>query len=148
MRRLTNPRSIATAILDVVNAGTHYDQGTWFSEEYFADENQVSGGQLRYVFEKNVCGTTACVAGNAVVLTLPEDAKYDWLYSKIIFADGGQQYVEGYAAEVLGLDGSDAGWLFDGDREVEEVKEALELLAAGKSISGLVPECDDDEYDE
>lgn len=144
MRRLTNPRSIAKAILENVKAGTHYDQGSWFSYEVFENNQTATGTTLRHVFEKNTCGSTACVAGTAVVLTLPKNAKYDWLYNEVILPSGSKRYVQSYAGEVMGLNNSEADWLFDGNREVEEVIEALELLVKGKSISPLVTASYDD----
>jgi hypothetical protein len=149
MRRLSNKRSIAKALLAIVKSGKHYNQGSWFSSVVFYESSFRNGGEIRRTFEKNVCGTTACVAGHAVVLTLPKNATYDWRQDQVILPDGSDVYVQTYAADVMGLSFTESEWLFDGNREVDDVIAALELLASGKSIAGLVNDYygGDDSYD-
>jgi hypothetical protein len=146
MRRITGKRKVAATTLEIVKAGKHYDQGSWFSRPYFNDGDDYiqTAGQLRTVFEKNVCGTTACVAGNVVLLTLHKNDKYDWRYDRVIFGDGHEVIVDTYAREQLGLTSEEGDWLFAPERTVEEVTEALELLADGESISELLDEDDDE----
>jgi len=140
MRRLSNKRSIARALIAIVKSGEHYNQGSWFSHVVFSgnETGTMTGGQIRRVFEANVCGTTACVAGHAAVLTLPKNAAYDWNCEGITMPDGTTRYLHNYAAEVMGLSKTEADWLFGANRKVKDVINALELLASGKSVAHLV----------
>ena len=144
IKRVTGPQALAREILAIVEAEEHYDQSIWLSGTYMwkaaaSPEVQiVSGHELREILTRNVCGTTACVAGNAVILSIPARAKYDFEAENVVFADGSTEYVWTYARKALRISNYDANWLFEGDRRHAEVIAALRLLAKGKSITPMV----------
>lgn len=101
---------------------------------------------------KTACGSTACIAGWAAVLTSPPGA---------VVTDGGGIYIPAKPGddpfafesdrrtafdagrEALDISYDDAGWLFSGYREKDEVLEALDAIASGEDWHA--PESDDDE---
>jgi hypothetical protein len=144
MRRITSKRALAAAVLEVVLAEEHYDQRLWISSGFFDRETvqgdmEATGTELRKVMSLNVCGTTSCVAGTAIILTLPAKGKYDYAYDEVVNPDGSRSYAQPYAQRALGLTDPEADWLFNGQRTRTEVVAALSLLAAGKGIANLVP---------
>jgi hypothetical protein len=144
VRKLSNPRSVARAIKEFVLAEEKWNQHLWLSAAFFDNHDmQATGTELRKLMTENVCGTECCVAGGAVILTIPANAKYDYDTETVKFKDGRSEYVQSYAQRVMGLTSADANWLFDGDRRRRDVLAALDLLIAGKSIRPLW-----DEYDE
>lgn len=138
IKRVTGPRALARDILAIVEAEEHYNQNIWLSSTYFYDNEIVTGHELREILTKNVCGTAACVAGNAVVLSIPAKAKYDFVNDTVIFADGSTEFVQSYARKALKISSYDSDWLFDSDRRRDEVIAALRLLEKGKSITEMV----------
>ena len=139
-RRLSNPRSIAKAVKQIVLDEEHYDQHLWMSRAFFYDvrDDIATGTELRNIANQNVCGTTACVAGNVVILTIGAKDKYDYPRDKVVFANGESEDVLDYAQVKLGLTYRQASWLFESYRTREEVLAALDLLEKGKSIDGLL----------
>lgn len=149
-RRLSNPKSVARAVLKLVLAEEHYYQGTWLSTEYFPEYDPWSfsdqeaeacqtGTALRNILNQNICGTTGCVAGNTVILTLPSTSMYNWKQDEVVHKDGGREGVTEYAAKRLGIAYEEADWLFSGDRPKSDVVEALTRLSKGKTIEDMVP---------
>jgi hypothetical protein len=138
IKRVTGPRALAREILAIVEQEEHYDQSVWLSGRYFYDDEIVTGYELREILTRNVCGTTACVAGNVVILTLPAKGKYDYRRDVVNLPDGTTEYVQSYAQRQLKITNEEADWLFHSDRSKSEVKDALTLLSKGKSISELV----------
>jgi hypothetical protein len=143
MRRLTNPRSLARAVRSTVIAEYHWNQAIWMSSKWFATEKsglpQATGTALRKLMTANVCGTTACVAGHTIVLTLPSKARYDYSTDTVIEPDGTKIFAQNYARKALGLTMTEADWLFDCRRQKSDVLAALDLIAAGKNLDTLIP---------
>lgn len=93
------------------------------------------------------CGATACVAGHAAILHSPAATMLSDT-DRLIFPGGSTFSAATLGMEALGLDHLDADWLFNEDRTQEEVLEALDTLAAGRSISHLVYDGYDGEEDD
>lgn len=117
--------------------------------------------------EESPCGTTMCFAGHAAVLAgaeIPDPKKHrieNWYVGpngEYINADQrfGYDAVYGlgvgeYAANALGLPSVEADYLFNPDREVEDIEVAVEeLLEHGQILTYVDRDYDDDDgsYDE
>lgn len=137
-RKLTSPKSVAREIKEFVLAEEQWNQHLWLSASFFDDyDMQATGTELRKLMTENVCGTQCCVAGAAVVLTLPAKAKYDYANDEVINPDGSRVFVQKYAQDKLGISREDSDWLFDSGRQRNEIIKALDLIIAGKSIRSL-----------
>jgi hypothetical protein len=114
------------------------------------------------VFKRDIigvaCPTTGCIAGYAAVLSgdvmvvspsLLEDARdrvriYNYDASEMdpiscsevyIPKEKRTEQIEERAATLLRLDGSEQAFLFSGDRETDEVLNALDAISSGKRVS-------------
>lgn len=92
------------------------------------------------------CGSTMCYAGHAAVLDGAEfdhkryDRDADWhidpeTKKHVGYWDEDGISVGAYARKALGLTWDESDYLFDGDRTVEELEEAVRKLSAGYTIS-------------
>ncbi len=139
MKRIRGKRVLAAAIKAVVIAGGHWDQHFWISGKYFDNYAKVATGtELRDVLTRNVRGTTSCVAGTAIILTLPESGTYEYGSDMIRLKDGTRMFAPDYAQDALGLDDGEATWLFASHRSKADVMQALDLLIAGKRLYTLM----------
>ena len=139
IERIQGQRKLAQALLDIVEAEQHYDQTLWLSGEYFQDDTEKTGAELRAILGRDVCGTKGCVAGNTVILTLPMKGTYNFRFDEVTLPDGTELRPSEYAQKKLGLSYPEASWLFNSNRTIEEVKQALKLIASGRKIKRLVP---------
>lgn len=139
MAVLSSPVSLARETLRIVTENKHYNQAIWLAGKYFpAGTVEAYGTGLRKTLAANVCGTTGCVAGNVVVLSLPAKAKYDYTTDMITFPDGREQDVLEYAQDKLDLTYEEANWLFEAGRSLEEVKRALQAIIDGDRVSNVM----------
>lgn len=138
MARITNKRNLAKAVLAVVDAEEHYDQDLWISARYFNESGEATGTGLRKTLKANVCGTTACVAGNAVVLSMPAKAKVNFAFDEVKLPDGQELSIDLYGQYALGLTDDESAWLFASYRSVDEVRAALIALSKGKDLEDVM----------
>ena len=149
---LDTPAEVAAEIANIIRTrgDQWYDQGSWFGT--MINDAGVSGltvDAVRDMLKANEwkCGTTACVAGWAAILTAPTGYRIDSFSQRIISpGDDTGETAETIGRRVLYLSNSEADWLFDSSRNEDEVLDALDMIAAGMSIYSLVSEYDDDEY--
>ncbi len=125
------PQGLARAVLKVVKADDgRYDQTLW-------GELGTNGLSSSLMAEPvDVCGTSACVAGWAVLYGVPgarlaESRKYRGDYD-FVTSDGEVVEAEDVAGELLGLDYNQAAWLFGGNRNKKDVIAALKHIADGE----------------
>ncbi len=120
-----------------------YNQGHWVKVE-----------------EANVCGTTMCFAGHAAILAgaeVPDPKKHvvaDWYVAKDdsnsylnwrqAEAKDCQEYetVSQFAQRALGLNWDEQDYLFDADRTVEEIEEAVQSVLTYDIMD--LPDTDED----
>jgi hypothetical protein len=146
MQKMT-PSQIAARILEIVET-TKWNQCSWFrSREGF---NSV----FKYPIEEwldgldsvdSACGSTACVAGWASLLTAPPGSLVSEMH--IHYPGGTSQFANDVGREVLGLSEFDADWLFGSHRSKDEVIRALTAIRDGEEFSRL-EFSDEDYYDD
>jgi hypothetical protein len=81
------------------------------------------------------CGTSACIAGHASLLhgAYLRQGRYD----PEMWANGRPVHTSGYAAEVLGLTGRQASYLFycmDNDVAIQRLDQLIELEEKGETF--------------
>lgn len=83
----------------------------------------------------NYCGTTGCIAGWAVAFELDDlDAKPSWdnvgdrQYADCVVVDGSLKLVEDVAQDILELSNAQAGYIFNSNRTLDEIREAFEAI--------------------
>jgi hypothetical protein len=129
----SNPRAVAEVVLGTIRDKALHDQALWIGWRTDTDEPAV--GDLRG--RPGECGTTACVAGWAALLTAPGNAVYQPRSERIRWPDGKTLTVLDAGRHALGLDGGDAAWLFSEHRTHGQVTAALESLADGKPMTRI-----------
>jgi hypothetical protein len=146
-----SPQEVAATVAAIIrNQPDRWRQGSWFNGEwagYWADADKyVEGVTVEQARESlnpgRSCGSTACVAGWAAILTAPPGTRLRGTHLRL--PEGKDAYTSVMAAEALGLSGWDGDWLFDGGRVREEVLAALDSIAAGDEMVRIVS----DDYDE
>lgn len=150
---LDTPAKVAAEIADIIRTrgDQWWYQGSWFRG--MVDDNGVSSLTVDFVRDmlkanEWKCGTTACVAGWAAILTAPKGYRIDAISDRIV-PPGGEmgETAETIGTRVLDLSRSEADWLFSSSRDEDEVLRALDMIAAGESIHPLLSEYDDDYCD-
>lgn len=133
-----NPEEVAAAVAAVIRLQPQrWDQGAWFADNDSDGDSRVQVQQVRDALyaEDGTCGSTACVAGWAAILTAPAGTSIqDGTY---LCSPDGQlmQLIERAGRRALGLNLSDAHWLFSGERDREQVLAALDSVAAGEPMT-------------
>lgn len=143
VKRITTKRGLYRAIKATVLAEEHYNQHVWLSSGFFREEgtyraSNKNGDQLREILSRNLCNTTGCVAGTAIILTMLPTEVYDYIDDTVEVEDG-YVFAQTYAAEKMGLRETEADWLFNADRTKGEVLTALDLLIAGRRLTSIMP---------
>jgi hypothetical protein len=113
--------SLIDAVLDIVeNHPELHDQSLW-----------VDG--LREALEGGTepdCGTTACVAGWAAILSAPAGSRIESTGHVLLAGEDISRDVEEYAVEALGISESGGVWLFSQLRTRDEITVSLRYLKA------------------
>lgn len=99
---------------DQLEEGKEWYQGTWFHQNYFAEEEW--------------CDSAMCVAGKVVTDAGWVLVKQD-LSRSLVAKNGYMEAVWDVAAELLGLDDITAGNLFDGGNEAHDIRRIAEEIA-------------------
>lgn len=132
------PAEVAAKVAEIIRTDRAlWNQMSWFNTRRGQDHmpvadmrNAVLGGSTT---ELHACGTAACVAGWAAILTAPEGAALG--YGGGIF-DGYDNYlnhVETAGRDALGLEDYQATYLFDTYRTEDEVLVTLDKIADGET---------------
>jgi hypothetical protein len=102
--------------------------------------------------KRTECGTTACVAGWAVLLAHP-DAEltaldcFNGMSCGVLLSDGTERAFNMYGAELLGLTPDQRYWLFDEERTTPEVLGGLDDLINGEPTGYMNEYYDPEDYD-
>lgn len=140
---ITDPRKLALAIAEIIETQPErWTQGKWMTG--WNRYRYLTGGSARQLLGDSSCGTTACVAGWAAVLSVPaatvltgesftatayaREEREDYLR---LFGHTARQPVWIIACRALDLDYAQAHWLFAHCRTRHEVLWALGQIAAG-----------------
>ena len=128
------PQTLAGFMLDHIlqpEALQLWDQETWAGIP--GESLEETAGTLRERLEDagTGCGTTACIAGWASILTAPEGSVI-YHDSGLVRPPGGiLLYPQDVATPALGLSAWQAEWLFRASRTLDQVTAALEAIAEG-----------------
>jgi hypothetical protein len=136
----TKQQVLSGVILDYITKHPEkHDQSDWFKGNYDPDAT-------------NSCGTTACVAGYAILFSNDPRFKYeknvDGRYELVtIKPKSNDVFFDDAGMELLGLASIDASILFY-ETNNEQARQALEYLARGEQIdwSEIIENFDMDEY--
>lgn len=126
------PQELAAEIAGIIRL----KRGLWNQRQWFGEV--VSYGSLetlRALLEDDAepaCGTTACVAGWASVLSMPGDTVIR--DSAVRMPDGRWREAEDVGQVALGLFRDERDWLFSGARSEAEVLRALDAITAGGEL--------------
>lgn len=135
------PRTLAAFIATLVRTDpSWWYQGLWYSN------NNAGSSRIDHLLEElragaHSCGTTACVAGWAGILTAPAGARLRLDGSLMSRYDRYLGHVSVLGAEALELDEKQAGYLFSALRTRNEVLAALDAIAESGTFE--VPEYED-----
>jgi hypothetical protein len=139
-------QELAAEIAGIIRLKTElWDQSGWF---YVPGDGwgKLTVADLRALIieEGNACGSTACVAGWAAVLTsAPGTLIINGGYVQTPDT-GSLRSAEYLGMEALQLSQEDADWLFSAVREKAEVLSALDAIASGEDWHRPEPEgCSD-----
>lgn len=138
------PQELAAEIASIIRLKDDlWYQGSWFGVPHGG--GTVDEIRKALVTQEDTCGTTACVAGWATVLTAPLGTRV-YYGGMVLFPDGtNNDDAEELAAEALGIDDDHAGWLFASYRHKREVLAALDAIAEGKDWNPSNLESDDED---
>lgn len=124
----------------VKNHPDRHNQEVWYTSKFDARNlYRASVEKLRKYATKPLpaeqampdgyCGTTACVAGWAAILSAPRGTTLDGVEG-LILPDGEGIDVQEYAAEQMGLDWDESDYLFHSARTREEILSNLDAMLA------------------
>lgn len=151
------PRELLVLVRDIVeDHPERHNQGRWVGNVFEKIAVMTVDELRQYALadmpespampDRPVCGTTACVAGWAVIAgSAPGSVikRTEWEYdTEVTFPDGTGKQVSQYAQELLDLDSGQASWLFDEYRTREEVLFGLDALIGNPDYQF------DDEFEE
>ena len=124
------PRELAAAVAKIIRKRRKlWNQRAWFGRE----AGSVAAMRAALLEEEPQCGTTGCVAGWVTALSLPGTVQVAthgsfWGPEGTSLEGSASQF----AKEKLGLNDSQAEWLFDPARTAGQVLFALDQVAAGR----------------
>lgn len=164
---MSDPRNgeLAGRVADVLTDNPErHEQGLWLAADYWKGEVKLSD-IAAYADEplpdepvdslRPVCRSTGCVAGWTSVLAAPKDATV-YLGSGAganLLIDGVSTTVFGYAQMQLRLSDVLSIWMFDSNRERDDLIEVLRAIEADPTVSDealfeLVGASEDEDEDE
>lgn len=156
------PAELAREIAGIIRDTERWEQGEWFYQPGWASVRNEEDGLFHLVpiaveslRESLVpgagkCGSTACVAGWAAILTSPPGTVIEDSCNLLLPGAAYRTTLERQGADALGLGiGYKSDWLFSGARSKAEVLAALDAIAAGEDWSpggfdGLADEDEDE----
>lgn len=83
------------------------------------------------------CNTGCCFAGHAAILSGARWQDPKRLSSVITTPNGSEEWVSSYAKRVLGLNRTEADWLFDANNTLGDLVRKVAALAAGQPTAVL-----------
>lgn len=133
---LSKEAVVAQKVLDfLVKHSDLHDQSTWVDEALgdWKDLQKYAADLADFLKNNKGCGTTRCVAGQAVIEGRPDLLKVELkgLYASVQLIGDHEWDVEG--EKILGLERRDAHQLFFMTENTQAIK-ALEYLAADKPV--------------
>lgn len=132
-----DPQEVAAEIAGIIRMWPRrWYQGSWFQARYEVYHRRVELVAASLSEDNAACGSTACVAGWAAILTSP---KGTLIGADLLSPPGGlqAQHIHDAGRHALGLSEEDAAWLFYGTRSREQVLAALDSLAKGEQMTRL-----------
>ena len=135
------PQELALAVRKIIeNHPGNWNQMIWYGSR----DMNVPVDVIRRELEEDICGSAACVAGWAVILSSPAGTTFiaemndDYIF-RVIYPDGKTEPICAVAQSALRLTEDQAAWLFNSSRTEEEVVAALTVIENGFNLDDLLP---------
>ena len=145
----TDPKKLAAEIRRIITTmPERWNQGSWWVFPEGMESSIPAETFAKSIVAGNACGSTACVAGWATLLSVPPGTQVTYFHD-VKYADGTRSSPRHVGRKALGLDGTQSTWLFAAGQGKEEVLKALGFIASGQSwhpsdIDPGFSECDED----